>query len=223
MSTIYIVRHGQSEANVDISAFEKYGNMQVPITTEGEAQIYISGQIIKRDLSNIGGLAVFSSMYHRCTTSAELLIKTIGIKIRVIRNILLSEINYGEQEGCDAENFEQRPVERMHRDRIGALLYRPYRGESFLDIHTRVGLFVVQQNFFQYMPVAIIVGHALTCLMLHYFLTQDCPDENTLNLQASEYWPNALVRKYTKNTSFEYNGILKDGTNDVLIPRDAES
>lgn len=221
--SIYVVRHGQSAANVDISAFEKYGN----ITKKGAYQIGTAGQSIKEDLDikprGSGGFAVFSSIYHRCIASAELLIKSIGIESKINPNLLLNEINCGEQEGCDAEDFEQRPIEKMHRNRIGVLLYKPYRGESYLDIHTRVGLFVVQQNFFEHMPTAIIVGHASTCLMLHYFLTQTCPDENTLNYRASEYWPNALVRKYTKqNLAFEYNGIV--GTqNDIFVPRDARS
>jgi len=224
--SVYILRHGESEANVNIEAFAKYGNTNVPVTEKGMSQIRKAGMAISKDAeSPLNGLAVFSSMYHRCYTSSEALLKAMQVQSKINKNLLLSEINCGEQEGCDVEDFKERPVEGFHYDKAGPLQYKPHRGESFLDIHTRMGVFAIQQNFFRMFPTTIIVGHASTCLMLHYFLIQECPDDDILNLKASFYWPNALVRKYTPRDSsgfYEYNGVLQEDLDDALVSQHAK-
>ena len=111
----------------------------------------------------------------------------------------------------NVEEYEHRPAEEHFHDRMGGLQYKPHRGDSFLDVHTRTGLFVVQQRFFETHSFNIIVSHAAVCLMLHYFLIAQCPKEHALQLKAHDYWPNTLVRAYSlasPQSQFEYLGTL---------------
>jgi len=128
-------------------------------------------------------------------------------------------MSYGEQENTNVEDFSQRPAEKWNLEQLGSLHYRPVRGENFLDVHTRAGLFIVQQRFFQYLPVVIIVSHASLCLMMHYFLTNSCPNSKTFEEPASRYWPNAMVRKYDYEhwSAARYNGVLGKEHDDILV------
>ena len=222
MNDVYLMRHGQSEANADPEAFGQYENENIPLTPKGVEQLLDAGNLIKQDRPDRKSIAIFSSTYLRCRESARITLQTLGMKSHIRHNLLLSEMSYGEQEGCDVEDFRERPSEHIRYKTMGPLHYQPLRGESFLDLHTRAGLFAAQQRFFQYLPFVVIVSHASLCLMMHYFLTGDCPESlNPLRERASLYWPNAMVRKYTSNDvtdAFKYNGILGDKDTDVLMP-----
>lgn len=219
MSTIYLLRHGQSLANVDPSVYADYANTDIPLTETGRDQLKTAGKLLKQDLA-FKSIGVFSSPYRRCRESCGVLLATAEIKSAVSSNLLLSEMSYGEQENTNVEDFTQRPAEKWNREQLGPLHYKPVRGENFLDVHTRAGLFVVQQRFFQYIPITIIVSHASLCLMMHYFLTITCPLEYTLEEKAHLYWPNAMIRKYHAidiTAGFEYDGVLGKEHDDIFI------
>ncbi len=210
MSTIYIVRHGQSEGNVDPTLYSKKKNENVELTPLGKKQIEnVRHSIIDDMKGKKSPLAIFTSPFKRCTQTSEIIAQGFGVSIRP--NLLLSEINCGEQQGCEAEDFVQRPTEKHYYDTLGSWQYNPHRGESLIEVHVRTGLFVVQNHFFQYHPQTIIVSHASTCLMMHYFLTNSCPVVTDTLEKAISYWPNGLAKKYETPgypTTFVHTGDL---------------
>lgn len=225
MSIVYVLRHGESAANADPNLYKTIPNKQIALTQKGDHQSQMSGVVIKQDLSknhsyDFKNIPIYCSDYDRCITTATTLSREMDIVQLPRTNLLLSEISFGEQEGCNVEDYKERVIEEYFHQKLGAIRYKAHRAESCLDVHVRAGLFVSQQQFFLFSPIVIIVSHAVTCLMLHYFLTQTCPEDHILDNRASRYWGNSIVRKYTSqesSTKFKYNGILQRDEIDVLI------
>ena len=193
MTTIYLIRHGQSEGNIDPTLYSRKRNEDVELTELGKTQIESLSSLLANDIQD--NPTIFSSPFKRCIHTSEILAKMLG-NIKIRPSLLLSEVNCGDQQGCEVEDFEQRPLEKHFYDKLGAWQYKPNRGESLMDVHVRVGLFVTQNHFFQYCPTPIIVSHASVCLMLHYFLIHECPSLTDKPGKAIDYWPNGSVRKY---------------------------
>lgn len=204
---LYLVRHAQSEANANPKAYHQ-ANQTISLTSAGEKHATQIGKQLADDIPCLeragNGMALFTSPFRRCSQTSQLISEEC-YNVKIKPNILLSEINCGDQEGCQTEKFDERPQERSFYERFGSLRYTPQRGESLLDVYVRAGLFVTQQHFFQYIPTAIIVSHASTCLMLHHFLTNECPSfEISQYTPAEKYWPNGEIKKYEKtNGCFE--------------------
>lgn len=189
-SIIYVLRHGQSAGNANPSLYNTMFNPQIPLNTKGKEEAQKAAQLIAEDIKKV---VIFSSHYLRCVQTAEIIKKTLGNQF-IKQNIFLAERQYGDQEGCnDENNFDDRPMERYAYNNAGHLAYTPNRGESLLDVHMRVALFVLQHDSFRFMPAVVIISHASTCLMFHAYFTGEMPTIDTK-------WKNCEIRKY-KNTS----------------------
>ncbi len=203
MSSIYVVRHAQSQGNVNPSLYQTMFNPEIPLSEEGKTEAIRAGDLISEDIGR--SFAIFSSTYLRSVQTAGMIGGVLG-NPNVKQNIFLGERKYGEQEGCnDVDDFSTRPMERCAYKKAGHIAYTPVRGESLLDVQMRVALFVLQQDSFRFAPAAIIVSHASTCLMFHAYFTGELP---TLENK----WKNCEIRKYTHpaepSSQFIYEGPL---------------
>jgi broad specificity phosphatase PhoE len=197
MITIYLMRHGESEANVDTNIYQTKDHFEIELTEKGKEQTerlakFLENDIKKRELSSA---VIFSSPYKRTMQTAKAITERFG-GIWIRENPLLIDKIFGEQEGCnDIDSFGARPAENHFYNTLGYLAYKPLRGESMLDVYIRTSTFVATQGHFQYGPEAIvIVSHRDTCLMLDAFLQSKVPMQK-------ERWENAEVRIY-ENISF---------------------
>ena len=205
MSSIYVLRHAQSQGNVNPSLYQTMFNPEIPLSVDGEDEALQAAKLINEN-STTGPFAIFSSTYLRSVQTAEIIGGVLG-KRNVKQNIFLGERKYGEQEGCnDVDDFNPRPMERYAYEKAGHIAYTPVRGESLLDVQMRVALFVLQQDSFRFVPAAVIVSHASTCLMFHAYFTGELP---TLESK----WKNCEIRKYTHpvelSSRFTYEGRLE--------------
>lgn len=204
MSSIYVLRHAQSQGNVNPSLYQTMFNPDIPLSEEGEAETLKAAELIKNDAGSFAG--IYSSPYRRTLQTAEIIRKVLGVgKRHVKQNIFLADRQYGEQEGCnDVDDFNARPTERHAYEQAGHLAYTPIRGESLLDVQMRVALFIFQHDSFRFIPSVIIVSHVSTCLMFHAYFTGEIPTRESK-------WKNCEIRKYTADPSlqFTYEGILQ--------------
>lgn len=204
MSSIYIVRHAQSQGNVNPTLYQTMFNPDIPLSEAGEAEALKAAKLIQQEDNPTKSMAVFSSTYRRSIQTAEIIGEVFG-KQNVKQNIFLGERKYGEQEGCnDIDNFNARPMERCDYEKAGHIAYAPVRGESLLDVQMRVALFVLQQDSFRFTPAATIVSHKFVCLMFHAYFTGELPT-------IESKWENCEIRKYTAEPSFQFvfRGILQ--------------
>lgn len=220
MSIIYVVRHGQSQGNADPSIYGTMPNQEIPLSEKGVLEAIDAGVKLRTQVDEdkkrsydlctsrtvstaqqVYAFALFSSPYKRTVQTAEIIGKQIGIQ-KISQNILLSERQYGEQEGCnDVDDFSPRPMERDAYRKAGHLWYRPHRGESLIDLYMRVTLFFLQQGRFEYIPISIISSHLSTCQMFHALFTNEMPTSEMK-------WKNGEARKYEVSSMLKYLGTV---------------
>lgn len=97
LATIYIVRHGETELNVQRRL---QGQSDSPLTAKGIAQ----AEALRTELSHVRFDAVFSSDLLRAKRTAEIL--TLEHDLAVTTHHMLREKSYGHLEGKQYEEFE---------------------------------------------------------------------------------------------------------------------
>ncbi len=94
--TIYIVRHGQAQANIDKIVA---GTTDTPLTKEGESQ----AKLRALEFANIKFDAAFSSDLVRAHRTAQII--TLEKQLAVSTRKILRERHFGQWEGKPEENF----------------------------------------------------------------------------------------------------------------------
>lgn len=95
ITTIYVVRHGESESNANYKHLtdkdhKKWGELQSPLTQKGRQQ----AKQIAAKLSDIEFDSIFSSDLLRARQTAEIIAKKNNLKVNTVSTI--RERNYGE-------------------------------------------------------------------------------------------------------------------------------
>jgi len=147
---IFIMRHGLAEHNLadaEIIASGTQG-MKSPLTNEGRRQV-IAGA---KKLKNMD--VVFASPYLRAKETAEIVVKELGGKIKIIADERLRELNTGI--------FNMRPVEEYKKffsSPVEEFLKRPPEGEHLNDVRKRTFDFLREINGRFNGKNILIVGH----------------------------------------------------------------
>jgi 2,3-bisphosphoglycerate-dependent phosphoglycerate mutase len=132
MSTLVIVRHGQSQWNLE-NRFT--GEIDVPLTEKGRREALKAGQQLKGYTFDFA----FTSVLIRAIETLQIILDTIGQQnLPVIRDKALNERNYGELQGLNksetARQFGDEQVQLWRRSYAVA----PPGGESLKDTANRV-------------------------------------------------------------------------------------
>jgi len=233
---MYIVRHGESEGNVDLNAYRQYGDHRLPLTEDGKLMAQKAGryladrfeQIIEEDEDP--WIEMWVSPFTRTReTAIEMLKGGLGQWVQHVRESPhLVEQDWGLLEGQNikAEEVYEHFPKSMKRIRLqanaeGKFYARFPSGESAADVYNRVTNFVgtIQRRKHKYTIVVThgITGRALIMRMLHH-----TPEwfESSVNL------PNASVYEIS-NTPFPcgksswegkfiYGGFGKGGLQDEV-------
>lgn len=97
-TTLYIVRHGQTEANVkDLLS----GQSESSLTQEGRKQ----ARVLAETLKGVAFDVIFSSDLSRATQTAEII--KLERKLIINTNKLLRERNFGKHEGKDKKVYRE--------------------------------------------------------------------------------------------------------------------
>lgn len=199
-------RHGESEANVDVSVYKHTSQADIKMTLDGKKQIKESAtqlcKLFHKILSypwEMDRFHVYTSPFIRAKESAHIFANELlqgklfgSKKITKIGTMttsnLLTEQNYGFAEGCiSMEQFAKGTHgEEELLDRLGDYLYAPPRGESRRDVYVRAGLFVEKERWFEGNTFNIVCAHKVTCQEIERYLTGTTTDD----------WGNAETRIY---------------------------
>jgi len=182
---IYLVRHGQSQANVNWDLLKTVPDWKVGLTEFGRQQAVAAGVRIKSDLASVfpKGLnpprvvtycspykrtvqtweAIWSSLFvYRHRTSSRLFSKPYYV--------LSSDTKYDprlrEQDWGNYKDHEVTLKIDAERDKFGTFFYRIPDGESGADVYDRLSTFMdtLWRDFEKpdFPRVCIIVSHGLT-------------------------------------------------------------
>jgi broad specificity phosphatase PhoE len=134
---IIIVRHGQSEANVNKELYENTPDHMMQITEKGREQAAKCGQQLKSLLDG-KRITVWQSPYMRTRQTAETIISQLDntdIKIK-------EDPRLREQEWGNFYTLEQGRRENEERKRHSDFFYRVTNGESGADVYDRISTFL---------------------------------------------------------------------------------
>jgi broad specificity phosphatase PhoE len=156
---IILVRHGESEGNLDDTIYERVPDHRIGLTPKGFEQARQTGAVI-RDLLDGESVEVYASPYVRTRQTVE------AMGLPVAAGDVRVEPRLREQDWANFQDPADIAQQKAERDRYGHFYYRFSHGESGSDVYDRVSTFLesMHRNFAT--PAAprnvVIVTHGLT-------------------------------------------------------------
>ena len=167
---IILVRHGESQANVDPQVYMHTPDNKIPLTKEGEKMAIEEGKILRKIVGD-ETVRFFVSPFTRSRMTCKGIIEggnftnfTIGEDPRL-----------REQEWGNYQSEETYSKHLRERRDVGAFYYRFPNGESGADVYDRISAFLdTLFRKFKYKKCAdnfIIVSHGITIrlFLMRYF------------------------------------------------------
>lgn len=156
---IVLVRHGESEGNLDDSVYEREPDHALALTERGVRQAEETGKGL-RELFNGERVSVYVSPYRRThETLRALQLDPERVRIR-------EEPRLREQDWGNWQDREDVRLQKTYRDAYGHFFYRFAQGESGADVYDRVGSFLesLHRSFDSpdHPPNVLIITHGLT-------------------------------------------------------------
>ncbi|XVE89729.1 hypothetical protein DITRI_Ditri20bG0019200 [Diplodiscus trichospermus] len=170
---IILVRHGESEGNLDTSAYSTTPDLKICLTEQGRAQARRAGSHLRDLISNHGScpdwrVYFYVSPYERTRSTLREIGKSFSKK-RVIG--VREECRIREQDFGNFQVEERMKVIKETREKFGRFFYRFPEGESAADVFDRVSSFLeslwrdIDLNRFHNNPSQdlnlIIISHGL--------------------------------------------------------------
>ena len=177
---IIIVRHGQSEGNVNPSLYMSIPDHKIQLTELGKKQAEEAGRMIKKIVKE-EPLDIYYSPYKRTKQTWE------GIKKGLDRNNMIEEEDsrLREQQHTMFKSSEHRKAKFKEQKEFSMFYYKFGKGgESVADVLTRISTFLtelrVEKKVFNRQNDCIIVAHeiALKSMILKFYKlsTEDYKD-----------------------------------------------
>ncbi len=180
---IYLVRHGQSLGQLDISNYKKIGDNNLPLTSLGQKQAYKAGLQLRTIFQsaaaeasafNISAIKILHSTCRRATETAGHIARALGtLPVITTPESRLNKQAFGSFDGCFTakERFNTDPegykAYEEHRAKEGLFNARPPQGESMQDVYNRIES--VLKSLKQEDGHHIIVTHGLPILCAEAF------------------------------------------------------
>lgn len=169
---IILVRHGESEGNLDGSTYTTIPDHKIPLTEQGISQAKLAGQNLRTIISgsdNNWEVYFYVSPYERARSTLREIGRSFPKK-RVIG--VREECRIREQDFGNFQVEERMKAIKETREKFGRFFYRFPEGESAADIYDRVSSFLeslwrdIDMNRLHQDPShdlnLIIISHGLT-------------------------------------------------------------
>ena len=161
MTHLYLVRHGQTDWNVE---GRWQGQADVPLNERGRQQ----AAQVARALSKLGLVAIYSSDLLRARETANTLAALTGLEVQL--DPRLREIHQGEWQGMLVSEIQERYGEAFQRRKDDPLNVAPPGGETVLQVKERVvdAIEDIVQQHPQERVAVVSHGFALAVIQVHY-------------------------------------------------------
>ena len=192
MKRLFVVRHGESEANVELRVHDTVPNRYIPLTENGKKHAKDAANKIFKEISPINShdsTIIFCSDYKRAKDTALFIHKRIS-NSKIIENVLLAEQCYGIATGHPSTEqycFDKPDQEKLLFS-VGKMYMKLPQGESKADVALRAEIFLQRMLLYKKTNNIITVSHMGFCSMLHDQIIgsySDCYD-----------WKNGEIRLY---------------------------
>lgn len=144
---IFLVRHAQSNANVDNTVLHNMTNMNVTLTENGLIQAKETGEFLSQNIRSQGGIKIWNSPYERTRQTAKIIKDSFRGKAIFAseESIYLSERQFGLIDNIASYNEDYKnELEHynLHREARQEYFVRPPLGESPFDMCLRLDAFL---------------------------------------------------------------------------------
>ncbi|MBY8874287.1 histidine phosphatase family protein [Micromonospora sp. PLK6-60] len=178
LAALWIVRHGESTANVAATAAEQSGaelielthrDADVPLSATGEEQARATGRwLAGLPEARRPDLAVVSP-YLRAVRTAELALAGTGVPASLDERLRDREL--GILDGVTGHGVRRRfPDEATRRARLGKFYYRPPGGESWTDVALRLRALLADLRRDHAGQRVLLFGHDALVFLLRYLV-----------------------------------------------------
>jgi broad specificity phosphatase PhoE len=158
---IILIRHGQSEGNIDKSVYTRKPDYALDLTELGQKQAIEVGRHLS-DVLKLEACGLYVSPFYRARQTAD---EIEDFLLRVSFRIEYPTLREQEWSTCLRLTDDNKEVEE-ERDKIGPFYYRFENGESVADVFLRVSDFIstLHRDFEKksFPENCIIVGHGMT-------------------------------------------------------------
>ncbi|MFI6327325.1 histidine phosphatase family protein [Micromonospora chersina] len=178
LATLWIVRHGESTANVAATAAEASGaelidlshrDADVPLSPTGEEQARATGRWLAGLPEGRRPDVAVVSPYLRAVRTAELALAGTGVPAS--RDERLRDRELGILDGLTGHGVRQRyPDEAARRARLGKFYYRPPGGESWTDVALRLRALLGDLRRDHAGGRVLLFGHDALVFLLRYLV-----------------------------------------------------
>jgi len=167
---IYLVRHGESQANVDKTLHLKLPDHEIALSSRGQEQAKEAGRNLSKELvRNIpSSITLWNSPYRRTRETSNFIIDNLNEDYKNIitrrESIYFCEQNFGVFDGLEDDEIEKEfPKEfktwNLCKKFNGKFFARFPSGESPLDTAVRVAIGFNQIKDFHSQGIHIVVAH----------------------------------------------------------------
>ncbi|MCU1545310.1 MAG: phosphoglycerate mutase family protein [Homoserinimonas sp.] len=180
VTSLLLVRHGESTANVAASAAEAAGaevvdaplpDPDVPLTVVGVDQALAVGEWLRSLPGDAFPTAVWCSPYLRATETARLAVLEQRSEIRLRRDERLRDRELGILDTLTHIGVRARfPQEFARRNRLGKFYYRPPGGESWADVALRLRMLLADLDRLGEEQRIMVVAHDAVITLVRYIL-----------------------------------------------------
>lgn len=149
---IILVRHGESQGNLDPSTYTTTPDHKIPLTPQGIAQARLTGSRMRHVIASSSSspdwrVYFYVSPYTRTRSTLREVARSFSKK-RVIG--VREECRIREQDFGNFQVQERMDAIKETRQRFGRFFYRFPEGESAADVFDRVSSYA--PNLFSYLP-----------------------------------------------------------------------
>lgn len=129
---VILVRHGESEGNIDAEVYKQKPDNAVELTEAGSRQALEAGRRIKQVIGDETVHVIVSPFQRTMQTSRNLLVSIQPQVVDYLKDPRIREQEFGNLQGDDFRKF------RKEQKTVGRYFYRFPTGESGADVHARV-------------------------------------------------------------------------------------
>lgn len=172
MTTLYLIRHGQTPWNVE----GRYqGQLDPPLNENGRRQ----AQATAAKLAPLGFEAIYSSDLTRAKQTAQTLVEKTGLPLHL--DPRLREINQGEWQGVLIDDIRARWPQEIHGWETNPWQHHPPGGETLQQVQIRLFTAIGQITARHPQGPVAIFSHKLPIALLK-IRYQGCPAEDIWSL-----------------------------------------
>ena len=167
MKNIYLIRHGESVANVDERLYRQIPDHRITLTLKGENQATCAGQELN-NLMPTNKTVILYSPWQRARHTAELI--HAQLYRHSDKDLELKEDPLIHEQSVVTSFSDMSTVDDYHstdKYRFGEFWFKSGAGESLSDTYNRARLFALElKMFYNHVDNIVVVSHGVFLTML---------------------------------------------------------